>query len=816
MDDDLTKLRDALNEVPAQDRARLVNRLLQIVKRGRVKPSPPSVTEEHFVATFKLMAGLMGWQVDFDTGRFGTEFQRKYLDTISSAWKAALPYQENQLERFGKTSVNYPVIGAEAVQRMFLEKVEKAEKDDELELLKAGRIPHEQTFVLRYIKALILNTCYERPFRMTSGVASFLYGYEYHHFLQMYLCVMQGRDLEYRDERRYEQNWREHIRNHLKYVRKRFGKFLAVQDEDARWKDFKEVQEQGANVVAAVKEGLRLLLPWESSDRLPPGFGSADTSIPFFAEVKRGEFERSVVGRERRRALIDQNIITRIADALGCPLVSGKFVIPRLNKMNKPNTHPPKLDNLPGPDDGLFNEFGRLNKRHVERLESIRPSRLLVRVDEERRGPVHNVDGRTTLNVVITSDDRVVEVFALDENEEVSLGAILPHAHGAFDDPDAQKSKVLWRLPNGRKIVARLAPSPDASYDENGIASRLDLSVSYDPPPLWRRLIPQVLSGSEGHRSLVPVRGWLVGGGLAAAVVIVAVLVASQLNIGPFDESQIVKTIGTPQPSVNVNASPEESQLPTPTPEIVESRDTPEPTPSVDGSGLKKPGQVEGPRRVVVEQQPRRKGKDGTDQSVRGRDASSEEEFVLAVLNDPRKLTLDEGANPPSPLLPGDTRSTAPTTRGPAASPNGTYVKTYRPKLLWSPIEGATIYIVTLRDSKDRQVDGGQTARPEWETRNLLTPDEFYRWEVQPKMGRGENIDTVIKGAFSTLDARTREKVERDEQKYSGSHLRLGISYFRAGLFDDAEREFRLLAEEDPATARRLLRRVLAAKQGER
>lgn len=249
------------------------------------------------------MVGVMGWEVQLGNGRVGSDKQQEFLDMIDGAWRASLSYQGRQAETFRKTEFNFPVSGVEAVQQIFLEKLERLEKQKEAELIKSGRIPHVETFVLRYLKALVVRTCFKRPFRMTTGLTSFFYGYEFAQCFDVYDLLMQGRELEFKKER-CPANWNEYLRTHMEYVRDRFGSFLAVEDE-SRWREFKLVREKSANVESGVRESLRLLEPWGSQDRLPVRFSKDDKSIPFFSEIKRSQLVRSDIGRARRRALLD-------------------------------------------------------------------------------------------------------------------------------------------------------------------------------------------------------------------------------------------------------------------------------------------------------------------------------------------------------------------------------------------------------------------------------------------------------------------------------------------------------------------------------
>jgi hypothetical protein len=68
---------------------------------------------------------------------------------------------------------------------------------------------------------------------------------------------------------------------------------------------------------------------------------------------------------------------------------------------------------------------------------------------------------------------------------------------------------------------------------------------------------------------------------------------------------------------------------------------------------------------------------------------------------------------------------------------------------------------------------------------------------------------------FRILEPARRADLERDRAASAGSHLVLGVVFAQAGLLDDAERELRALARENPQSdlARRLLQSVEARRR---
>jgi lipopolysaccharide biosynthesis regulator YciM len=68
---------------------------------------------------------------------------------------------------------------------------------------------------------------------------------------------------------------------------------------------------------------------------------------------------------------------------------------------------------------------------------------------------------------------------------------------------------------------------------------------------------------------------------------------------------------------------------------------------------------------------------------------------------------------------------------------------------------------------------------------------------------------------FKVLEKSKAEELDRVRKSYPRSHLILGSLYERAGLLDDAEREFQSLVSANPKStvARKLLRNVRSLRQ---
>jgi putative zinc finger protein len=146
--------------------------------------------------------------------------------------------------------------------------------------------------------------------------------------------------------------------------------------------------------------------------------------------------------------------------------------------------------------------------------------------------------------------------------------------------------------------------------------------------------------------------------------------------------------------------------------------------------------------------------------------------------------------------------------------PIGTVVKTDRPTFRWRAFSGATSYVVTVYDSNFNKVgSSGQQPGTEWTMPQKLERGGLYSWQVAA-ITEGKEVLSPTPPApdakFKVLEPSRMRELERAGQAFVSSHLVLGILYERAGLLDDAEREFNTLYRANPKspTVRKLLHDV--------
>ena len=152
-------------------------------------------------------------------------------------------------------------------------------------------------------------------------------------------------------------------------------------------------------------------------------------------------------------------------------------------------------------------------------------------------------------------------------------------------------------------------------------------------------------------------------------------------------------------------------------------------------------------------------------------------------------------------------------------TPIGTVVRGVRTSFKWGTLKGATSYVVNVYDTSfNRVATSGALSGAEWTPpAGTLAHGRVYVWQVTAIRG-SEEITAPAPDApearFKVLEDGKARELDAAQRVAGDSHLALGVIYARAGLLDEAEREFRLLVEENPAstTAQKLLRDLRARR----
>jgi hypothetical protein len=150
--------------------------------------------------------------------------------------------------------------------------------------------------------------------------------------------------------------------------------------------------------------------------------------------------------------------------------------------------------------------------------------------------------------------------------------------------------------------------------------------------------------------------------------------------------------------------------------------------------------------------------------------------------------------------------------------PVGMVTLSDRPTFRWSQLGGATAYVVEIYNEEfDLVATSPPITDHRWMAPQALKRGRIYAWQVKAiKDGRElfSPQPSAPQAKFRVLDEVKAKELARARRAYASSHLTLGLLYIQAGLFDEAEQEFRELqrANPDSAVAGRLLKRVRAEK----
>lgn len=155
----------------------------------------------------------------------------------------------------------------------------------------------------------------------------------------------------------------------------------------------------------------------------------------------------------------------------------------------------------------------------------------------------------------------------------------------------------------------------------------------------------------------------------------------------------------------------------------------------------------------------------------------------------------------------------------PLLTPVGQVVRNRNPTFTWKPLAGASHYVVTVVDDKMNEV---ATSEPltstQWRVPVTLKWGRRYSWQVTAVKDGKEIVSPVLpapQARFMIVDEARAAELRQVEQAFPNYHLGLGILYARAGLLDEAEREFQaeLKANSNSGVARKLLDSVRSMRK---
>ncbi len=180
-----------------------------------------------------------------------------------------------------------------------------------------------------------------------------------------------------------------------------------------------------------------------------------------------------------------------------------------------------------------------------------------------------------------------------------------------------------------------------------------------------------------------------------------------------------------------------------------------------------------------------------------------------------RSSQLKGLARPPSSLMSTDKQRS----EFSVMEPVGKVLMTDRPTFRWSPMEGATGYIVEVYDSKFNLVaTSPELTGHSWAAPQPLSRGSVYAWQVKATKDGQEFTSPrppAPQARFHILDQAKANELQKARRAYPSSHLALGLLYAEAGLLKEAEQELRLLQKANPHSeiARSLLAQLLALRR---
>lgn len=150
--------------------------------------------------------------------------------------------------------------------------------------------------------------------------------------------------------------------------------------------------------------------------------------------------------------------------------------------------------------------------------------------------------------------------------------------------------------------------------------------------------------------------------------------------------------------------------------------------------------------------------------------------------------------------------------------PVGKVMLSDHPTFRWSPLEGATGYLVEIYDENfNLAVSSSQLVDTSWRAPQPLKRGSIYSWQVKA-VKDGQEITAprppAPQAKFRILDQAKADELAQARRNYASSHLTLGLLYTQAGLLDEAERELRVLQKANPDSA--VVRQWLANVQAMR
>jgi hypothetical protein len=137
-------------------------------------------------------------------------------------------------------------------------------------------------------------------------------------------------------------------------------------------------------------------------------------------------------------------------------------------------------------------------------------------------------------------------------------------------------------------------------------------------------------------------------------------------------------------------------------------------------------------------------------------------------------------------------------------SPFATLIGTDRPTFRWSALEGVESYRVLVFDDALHLVStSGRLTETEWMMRDQLKAGRVYAWTVTA-LKNGKEITSPPSPARAEFEVLAKSEIAKLNSRITGTASRAlrGVAYAKAGLLDDADREFHAYLADHPSDYR--------------
>jgi hypothetical protein len=124
-----------------------------------------------------------------------------------------------------------------------------------------------------------------------------------------------------------------------------------------------------------------------------------------------------------------------------------------------------------------------------------------------------------------------------------------------------------------------------------------------------------------------------------------------------------------------------------------------------------------------------------------------------------------------------------------------------RPNFKWEQVSGAssyTVYVLNINGDVILKSDRVPQEQLQWKASKSLPRDRVYSWSVSANVGGKEIISPgpdAPEARFYVISKKTLS--ELNNAKQTGSHLALALTYMKAGMLTEAQKELQLLKNQN-------------------